>query len=187
MISFNLVAADKLNLSSVAFDLDCAKKMSETRQIEFLKGRFLLRAEAAKILKSSPKLIEFAKVGRKLHIVGPKPLECSLAHTQGWFAYAIANTPIGIDVELLDRQIDMLRIAKRYFHQNEYSWVIKSSKPDRAALKLWTAKEAYVKCLGSTLAKELGRTNFDSNWQLPGYKAQFISENNCVVCLVVKV
>lgn len=173
MFTVCIKAAINLPESTIAIDLEQAQGMNAKRRQEFLKGRYLLRAEVAKLLSCELAEVKFAKLRRKLQIQSPKVLSCSLAHTDSWFACAIDATAVGIDIELCQRNIDMLRIAKRFFHKHEYQWLLSSNDPELLARKLWLLKEAYVKLKGSTLARELARVCFASDFSLAGYITEF--------------
>jgi len=185
--SYQLVAEHELSESTNAFDLSLTKSMSAARSVEFLRGRQLLRQLVSDYWQCDLSEIKFAKQGRKWQVIAPKPLYISLAHTDGWFVATCANKPIGIDIELINRRAPMLPIAKRYFREAEYAWLLAKMQPEIAALELWTAKEAYVKCIGSTLASELGRIEFNSNLQTPGYTTNLITEKASIICIIEKI
>ena len=167
--------------SQVHEDLQQAKNMSIGRRIEFLKGRYLLRNLAADFLEVEPNSIEFIKYGSKLRIISPRDLFCSLSHTDGWISAIIADYEVGIDIELSNRQIDIIRVAKRFFHSSEYQWIMESKEPSYSALKLWVLKEAHVKLKGSTLSRELSKAKFDKNFHMSGYISEIIPHD----CLVI--
>lgn len=88
------------------------------------------------------------------------PLHCSLSHTQDWIVLALAEHPIGVDIERASR---LQSRHLRWFSLTEQQAVNDGlvSLPE-----LWTLKEAVVKQQGSTLARELGRSSIDwSNWR----------------------
>ena len=71
----------------------------------------------------------------------------SLSHSGAWAACSIGDTPNGIDVEILNRKID-INIAKRFFLPNEYE-ILKNLDEDerpKKFLEFWTLKEACLKC-----------------------------------------
>jgi len=162
-------------------DLQLAKKMSMARRSEFLKGRQLLRNLAAEFLEVEPNSIEFIKCGRKLRIIEPSDLFCSISHTDGWISAVIADHEIGIDIELSTRDIDIIRVAKRFFHSSEYKWIMESDDPNYSALKLWVLKEAHVKFKGSTLSRELSNAKFDKNFNMCGYISEIVPHEYLVI------
>jgi 4'-phosphopantetheinyl transferase len=78
-----------------------------------------------------------------------------LSHTEG--LTAIGVTPlgrIGIDVERIQRQVNALDLAERFFSRKETDWVRAHPDEERVPsfLACWTAKEAYVKAHGEGLS-----------------------------------
>lgn len=71
---------------------------------------------------------------------------------------AVADCPIGIDGEKLDRfsdpnnKIDYVALAERFFTDEEADYVRDGDVAERF-VKVWVRKEAYVKCVGKTLAE----------------------------------
>ena len=68
----------------------------------------------------------------------------SLSHSGNWAVCAVGDAPLGVDVELPRCTME---IAKRFFRPEELP-----EREDRDyLLRLWTAKEAFVKALGGGL------------------------------------
>ncbi len=88
-------------------------------------------------------------------------VEFNISHSGNMVACAVADTPIGIDIEQI-RPVH-LSIAKRIFTQEELRSLFGYAPtaadfakiPDDAMLlrffEIWTAKEAYGKCVGTGL------------------------------------
>ena len=71
----------------------------------------------------------------------------SLSHSGNYVACSIGENQNGVDVELLNRKID-INIAKRFFLPNEYE-ILKSldeSEQQKKFFEFWTLKEAALKC-----------------------------------------
>jgi len=71
----------------------------------------------------------------------------SLSHSGEWVACSIGDVPNGVDVEILNRKID-INIAKRFFLPNEYE-ILKNLDEDerpKKFLEFGTLKEACLKC-----------------------------------------
>lgn len=78
----------------------------------------------------------------------------SISNTRNLTVAAFANSPVGVDLEYLERRVSFERIAKRYFFQKECEWMQSVPPgPERAErfFQLWTAKEAAVKLDGRGL------------------------------------
>ncbi|MEY3000575.1 MAG: hypothetical protein RL648_789 [Verrucomicrobiota bacterium] len=74
----------------------------------------------------------------------------SIAH--GADAVVVACAPVGavgIDVEAVDRPVQALRLARHFFHAEEVGFIEGGEERMEARfLKIWTAKEAYLKAIG---------------------------------------
>ena len=75
-------------------------------------------------------------------------LHISISHCRTAVAVAVSdNGPVGIDVECRRRIGD--RLMQRVCSQEEYQLVSRSDDPVMAFLRLWTRKEAVLKCRGT--------------------------------------
>ncbi len=100
----------------------------------------------------------------KPHLRGSS-LAISISHTSEWLALAWipesakqVGFSLGIDLEDPSRKVDELKLASRFFHPDEAKALasLDSEAARKAAFfRLWTRKEAIVKCKGSALAREL--------------------------------
>jgi len=72
-------------------------------------------------------------------------VEFNLSHSHELAVIAIADTPVGIDVEQVRPMRDALAIAKRFFAPDEIEVLERADDRDRAFFRCWTAKEAYLK------------------------------------------
>jgi 4'-phosphopantetheinyl transferase len=89
-------------------------------------------------------------------------LTFNTAHTDGCVACAVARHDVGIDVESVDRRLQPLGIASRFFSQSELLWLRECPEEQRPLrfIELWTLKEAYVKALGAGLSHPLHTFGF---------------------------
>ncbi|MEA4832229.1 hypothetical protein SDC9_160659 [bioreactor metagenome] len=90
----------------------------------------------------------------------------SVSHSRGFFAAAFSEScrDIGIDIECFvsrekstDEQPAMLdtrfeRIAERFFSEGERKKIYSSNEPDHEFIRVWTRKEAIVKCSGEGIS-----------------------------------
>jgi 4'-phosphopantetheinyl transferase len=88
-------------------------------------------------------------------------LSFSLTHTRGLAACAVApgHLQVGLDAEHLDRPTPGEEIARAYFAPVEVAALLALPPAERAEafFALWTAKEAYLKAIGTGLALPLDR------------------------------
>lgn len=78
----------------------------------------------------------------------PHQLQFNIAHTNDIFIMAIADNEVGVDIERINRTpININRLLKK-FTPSEASFVQNAPDPNTAFLRLWTRKEAFLKCTG---------------------------------------
>ncbi len=78
----------------------------------------------------------------------------NLSHSGDLAVCAIGEKNVGIDVES-KRSSSSLKIAKRFFTQEEYDHISQSVNPDDEFVKIWTLKESYIKMTGEGLRRPL--------------------------------
>lgn len=81
------------------------------------------------------------------------PYHFSVSHSGNRIAFVICKKPVGIDIE--KHKAPRLRVAKRFFTENEYNYIINSENPEKAFYRIWTSKESYLKMIGTGLSKSL--------------------------------
>jgi 4'-phosphopantetheinyl transferase len=84
----------------------------------------------------------------------PAPLHFNVSHTADLAICAISRTCVpGVDIEHVDREIDIDEIAQRFFTPGERAELQRLPVADRhrALLSAWTRKEAIVKSTGDGL------------------------------------
>ncbi|WP_305680613.1 4'-phosphopantetheinyl transferase superfamily protein [Bosea sp. (in: a-proteobacteria)] len=79
-------------------------------------------------------------------------LHLSLATRAGLVAVALAHRPVGVDVEAVDETASP---PMNVLHPDERAWLLAQPPESRAVAfaRLWSAKEAYVKALGTGFAQ----------------------------------
>lgn len=84
-------------------------------------------------------------------------LHYSLSHSGRWLAIAWSHAPVGLDIETIAPRPSAERIARRHFTPAEQQYLLEVSGPERLTrfYRLWTAKEAWVKYLGTGLSEGL--------------------------------
>jgi 4'-phosphopantetheinyl transferase len=71
----------------------------------------------------------------------------NISHSGDYIAVAIADYPVGIDVEI--KTDPDLKITERFYSEEEQRAVRDAEDPQKEFRRLWTRKEAYVKCTGT--------------------------------------
>ncbi len=124
----------------------------------------------------------------------------SVSHSGDLFACAMSETPIGLDIQehILrkneteeDAMRRHIKIAERFFHPDERQYI--SNDPLRRFYKIWTAKESYVKLIGTGIDSSFSQFNiFDLGaclWQSEYEKYTFslcCNEENAVEVIDLK-
>ena len=100
----------------------------------------------------------------------------SISHTSKYFAVAIADAEIGIDIESKDMSEDkMQNIAKRFFLPSE----AESISDRESFLRIWTFKEAYAKMKGVPLSLVVDKVSASDESVSKIYKKY----NDAVICV----
>lgn len=138
----------------------------ESLRRNFVAARGNLRLILAQWLGCKPKAIQFSYSDRgKPYLQKSKGIYFNLAHSHDLAIYAVSsNREVGIDLEYINPQCDIERIAQRYFSLSEYK-VIKEFGDREPSLAIqtfyqaWTLKEAYGKATGEGIANILESLN----------------------------
>ncbi len=118
-----------------------------------------LRAILAGYLGTAPGALAIASDAQgKPHLADEPALAFNLSHSGPLALLAVARArPIGVDVEQVRALPDAGLVAGRFFAPAEVqAWVrFSGAAQTRAFYACWTRKEAYLKALGSGLARPL--------------------------------
>lgn len=132
----------------------------------YLCSRILLRMALSSLIDVPPEQWRFSAgpLG-KPQIDSPsegRSLQFNLSHTQGMIVCGVTQgNSVGVDVERLDRDVDIEGIAQR-FHADEYRriFALPAHKQREAFFTIWTLKEAYAKACGCGLSNGFGTSRF---------------------------
>lgn len=88
----------------------------------------------------------------------------SISHSGDYFAVALADCPVGMDLQrwdMRDGPEEAVRryrqIAERYFHPAERDWIMHADLEFlQAFFRIWAAKESFVKYTGRGLDDDFG-------------------------------
>lgn len=106
----------------------------------------------------SPSEIEFTYSENGKPRTAETNVAFNVSHSGEWVVIAIGrDRAIGVDIEQIKRDMDVLSIAGRYYAPDERAAIEESEDSHATFFQLWARKEAYVKACGSTLFTELKR------------------------------
>ena len=81
------------------------------------------------------------------------PVYFNLSHAGEYVALAVSDIQVGIDIET--KQDPGHGVAEHVFNEEEREAMKASEDPERYFTRLWTRKEAYVKCTGTGITVPL--------------------------------
>lgn len=118
------------------------------------------RVILARILGREPRDIVIVRHGRGAPTVDAsgRPLHVSLSHSENWMLLAVSRTHrVGVDIERIDPDADVVRLARRFFPANEADELasLPSSERHEAFFRAWTRKEAILKGVGGGVPSRL--------------------------------
>lgn len=134
-------------------------------QHDALITRALVRCVLSHYAELAPENWRFIKGEKdKPEILNPPlPLRFNISHTENLIVCAVMlEHDIGIDVEYLPRNNDILAIADRYFSPLEIEELFSLPKNEQRSrfFDYWTLKESYIKACGLGLAIPLDHFSF---------------------------
>ena len=137
--------------------------LQELHRSRFLVGRAALRVLLGRYLGVAPRDValvygEHGKPRLASESGGPHPLRFNLSHCGGVALLAFAlGREVGVDVERPRVGLDAEGIAERFFSRRESAELraLPVGQRSSAFASGWTRKEAYLKGLGSGLARPL--------------------------------
>lgn len=122
----------------------------------FVVARGMLRVLLSRYLQCSPGQIHLAygPFGKPEVVAGSelsRRLQFNLAHSHELAVFAFTlDDPVGIDLEWMPANMDVLKIASRFFSTSEKTALSSLSAEDQPAafFQIWTSKEAFIKAIG---------------------------------------
>ena len=169
---------------------------------KFVAARSNLRIILAQWLNCEPREIQFGYSDRgKPYLQNAQELHFNLAHSQDLAIYVVSSDrEVGIDLEYINPQCDVVGISKRYFLPLEQQ-IIQNCNQNLAIqsfYQAWTLKEAYGKATGQgianilesidvspLLARSLGKTLRIGNWSLKLLSTELELEANYTAALCI--
>jgi 4'-phosphopantetheinyl transferase len=142
-----------------------AQRWRGAGESEFALGRALLRHQLSRYAPQAPADWQFVTGPHgKPALAGPQAdLQFNLSHSGEWLALALARqTAVGVDVQIVDRDRAVGRLARRYFSPAEVAEleVLQGDAFTARFYQLWALKEALTKARGASLPGTLGATAF---------------------------
>jgi 4'-phosphopantetheinyl transferase len=142
----------------------------------FLAARGFLREILGLYLAINPEKVEFIYSERGKPSINAQ-LQFNLSHSEEMAVYGLTTGGrIGVDLEKMRSMKDLNSLTKRFFCAEEHELIAKSQEKETLFFQLWTAKEAYLKAVGTGISGGLDRVevclnplkldNVAGEWQL---------------------
>ena len=126
---------------------------SEIAKINYLVSRAILNLSLKGLLeKGINDLIVKRDKNNKPYIENTIGLKFNISHTEGLVLLAFSKIEVGIDVEKINYQFELKDILENCFTKDE---IINIDNNIISFYRYWTAKEAYLKCDGIGLIRNL--------------------------------
>jgi phosphopantetheinyl transferase len=136
-------------------------------RVGYVLGHCLARIALARAAGCGPASLRF---GKRQHgqpfVIAPQDasgLSFSLSHTAGFVGIAISRYPVGLDVECLLREIDLVEMAEEILTERELRSLrsLERSAMRERFFQLWTLKESYLKMTGLGFLGDPRSCSFD--------------------------
>ncbi len=187
-------------------EIDRSRKFKfEKDQETYVITRAVLRILLGKYLKQAPEEINFDYTKYKKPFLTPtNNLKFNVSHSGNMAAFAFySNREIGVDIEKIKDDFDVLELAQNFFSKKEIEVLEKLPKSElaRAFYRCWTRKESFIKAEGSGLSfpldkftvsiesdtsAEIVETNFSSEAYKQWSLFSFIPQENYLAAVAVK-
>lgn len=117
-----------------------------------------LKAAIGQKTKTEVSALHFSYQDNGKPYLADHPKLCfNLSHSGSYVAIAIADSTVGVDIEVNARKEQA--IARRFFHSREQAYLMEQGVSEEQwkteFQKIWTMKEAYLKYTGEGLRKPL--------------------------------
>ncbi|MEO0414836.1 MAG: 4'-phosphopantetheinyl transferase superfamily protein, partial [Verrucomicrobiota bacterium] len=121
-------------------------------QKRYVRGRGMLRRHLSNKLWQNPSKIQIAETETGKPYLSEHDVAFNVSHSEELFVVAIADgaESVGVDIELLDREIDFMGVAAHNFTPGECAELAAAGEWRTRLLffQIWTAKEALMKYTG---------------------------------------
>jgi 4'-phosphopantetheinyl transferase len=135
------------------------KFISEIERETYITCHGFLRIILARKINTDPYKISYSRGAYNKPGLAGDPLFFNISHSKKAFAIAISeNYPIGLDIEDMDRRVDMTSVSRNYFSRLESEFIMKSGEDQKERFFLvWTRKEALLKAMGTGIIDDLNK------------------------------
>ncbi|MEH6459649.1 4'-phosphopantetheinyl transferase family protein [Chitinimonas sp. JJ19] len=177
--SFALSGSEQARLDAIS---------APRRRAQFLAGHYLARRLLSQAYGGQPADWQIdSQAGEPPRVVGRAGLSVSLSHSGDWLLCAVADGPVGVDLELAKPGRDIAGMAAMVCHPAEQATLVGLAPTAALAqfTEYWTLKEAWLKSHGLGLDYALMRRLLASPMPVGGNAASWhVSDLGLHVALV---
>lgn len=138
----------------------------------YIAAHGLLRLILASIVNCDARDLEFGTGEHGKPFLVGEELQFNLSHSEEQGMLAVTRlAEIGVDVESMERKVEIRGIAERFFSESESAelFELNSHEQCEGFFNLWTRKEAWLKATGIGISQGLNKIEFNCR---PGDPAQ---------------
>ena len=119
---------------------------SPARRLEYLCSRLMMR-HALNHYFDDRKIWQFEeKSGHSPQVSNlPSGVHLNLSHSKGIICFAIADMPVGVDIEACEQRQDFAALGKMFMNDSERTTLAELSDPMAYFYRCWCVKEAWYK------------------------------------------
>ncbi|MFT5134575.1 MAG: 4'-phosphopantetheinyl transferase [Gammaproteobacteria bacterium] len=161
-ISRKIISAEE-NSRSERFRFDIHKN-------RYIRCRAYLRLILCELTGEAPENLTIDLGENEKPYLKGNPVYFNLSRSGRYAAYAFNyESPVGIDVEFIKPSFDFLNVTETVFSKNEIKLLRYKSRTEqqKAFYQFWTAKEAYLKLLGTGLMIEPIHVSLNFEFGIP--------------------
>ena len=137
-----------------------SKKLQSERSLS-IAGEMLARSGISEITGSDPDSIAFARDENGKPYATSENIHFNVSHSGEYAVCAVTANPVGIDIEKV-REVNP-DLTKKFCTEKELGYVFSNDNKEEICFRLisiWTLKEAYFKCLGTGISRDLKTVEF---------------------------
>jgi 4'-phosphopantetheinyl transferase len=145
------IAGDVLSFAETA---RAARFRFERDRARYVRGRAFLRRALGAATGQDPAKLVLTEIGKGKPFLDDT-VHFNLSHSAGLAVLAMSESgPVGIDLEFIDRRIDILGLVRSCFNEAEARNILSLPVPEQPArfFAFWTAKEARMKLTGDGMS-----------------------------------
>ncbi len=84
-------------------------------------------------------------------------LNFNVSHSEDFALIGIDHSPIGVDIEYINRDYDFMNSLEFIFNDKEVSYIKNANHKNLVFYSMWTRKEAFVKALGKGIDDDFSK------------------------------